>query len=427
MEVEDEKDVKEDVRSPLERFRGPPKKPLSVTDLVSPAWCELQYFYTLAKHGKKKRTPAMKQGTKIHKKLEDEVHTTYPVSIQTSEDGWGLRIWNVIQGLRTLHETGRTRELEVWGIVDGEFVNGIIDELSYDMPDPKGETNATKILPKDQASIADYLMQHAGGNDMATALNRESASTAGLSPTKAGSPRKMIYLTDIKTRSAKSVPDTSSTLPTQFQLFLYHHFLEQVARGNLPLQAIAERYGLDVEATFSDEFIVQVGGLNHIYDDVQSTQGSNAIPVPGSQSSMDMLLGHNNLRSLWELMLTHFQEIFITKPSERAPTSSTSENPSQQVRLSPILTATYLASDTSNLIGHKTFQFDQGILDTYLENGMLWWKGKRPAKGVELSEVNRKCRRCDFRDDCEWLQARDLANLRKVREKWRERGDASMV
>ena len=130
-----------DKRSPLERFRRPPKKTLSVTDLISPAWCELQYLYTLSKHGKKKRTPAMKQGTAVHKALEDEVHTTVQVSTTKREDSWGLRIWNIIQGLRTLRDTGRTREFEVWGTVGGELVNGVIDELSYTCPDP-----AVKLL-----------------------------------------------------------------------------------------------------------------------------------------------------------------------------------------------------------------------------------------------------------------------------------------
>ena len=55
-----------DLRSPLERFRTKPKKALSVTDLISPSWCELQYWYALTKCGKKRRTPAMRQGSKVH-------------------------------------------------------------------------------------------------------------------------------------------------------------------------------------------------------------------------------------------------------------------------------------------------------------------------------------------------------------------------
>jgi hypothetical protein len=105
----------------------------------------------------------MKQGTKIHKAREDEVHRTVPVDVATREDKWGLRIWNVIQGLRTLKDTGRTRELEIWGIIGGEIVNGIVDELSYDCPDPKLESqideryaNAQKAkdaLPEYQTTI----------------------------------------------------------------------------------------------------------------------------------------------------------------------------------------------------------------------------------------------------------------------------------
>lgn len=78
----------------------------------------------------------MKQGTTIHKTLEDEVHTTVSVEVATKEDALALRIWNIIQGLCTLREFGMTRELEVWGLVDGELVNGVIDQLSYECPDP---------------------------------------------------------------------------------------------------------------------------------------------------------------------------------------------------------------------------------------------------------------------------------------------------
>jgi hypothetical protein len=115
-----------DNRSPLERFRTAPKKALSVTDLVSPAWCELQYYYTLSIHGRKIRTAAMKKGSVVHKELEDQIYTTVQVDITCKEEAWGLRIWNVIQGLKTLRETGQARELEVWGLVEGQIVNGVI-------------------------------------------------------------------------------------------------------------------------------------------------------------------------------------------------------------------------------------------------------------------------------------------------------------
>ena len=411
-----------DSRPPLERFRSPPKKPLSVTDLISPAWCELQYFYTLAKHGKKKRTPAMKQGTVIHKRLEDEVHTTHPVTVLTKEDGWGLRIWNTIQGIRTLRETGRTRELEIWGVVHGQFVNGIIDELSYTIPDPSSADKAAMIAPKAQSTIKDFFFQQAGGRDIAMALGGDGQDKPG--PTSPNGlldmTAEIIYVTDIKTRSANSLPDTSSSLPTQFQLFLYRHFLEQLATGQLPLETIASRHDLDVNAVFSDEFITEVGGLNEQYLDAVSVQESwDGSQPSASQNSLDMLLEHNTLSSLWQLLQSIFKDVLMASQTPAAGQENT--------RLSPILTATYLSNTTSEVIGHKTFLYDQSILDSYLQDGMKWWKGERPARGVDLSEVNRKCRWCDFRDSCEWLQEKDLANLRTAREKWREKADPSVV
>ncbi|KAK3076315.1 hypothetical protein LTS18_013342, partial [Coniosporium uncinatum] len=156
-----------DTRSPLARFRTRPKKGLSVTDIVSPAWCELQYWFTLTKHGRKKRTPAMRQGSRVHKVLEEQVHQVVPIQVTTIEDGWGLRIWNTIQGLRTLRSTGMTREMEIWGVLHGQVITGIIDELSYTCPDPELEADiGTKTpegkvrMPANQKSIKEFYQSN---------------------------------------------------------------------------------------------------------------------------------------------------------------------------------------------------------------------------------------------------------------------------
>ncbi|KAI4145928.1 MAG: hypothetical protein LQ340_006119, partial [Diploschistes diacapsis] len=124
-------EARSDTRSPLQRFRSPPKKLLSVTDLISPAWCELQYFYTLSKHGRKRPTAQMRRGSEIHQKLEEEIQVRVEVKTTTKEDAWALRLWNLIMGLRMLRDEGRCRELEVWGVVDREVVSGVIDSLEF--------------------------------------------------------------------------------------------------------------------------------------------------------------------------------------------------------------------------------------------------------------------------------------------------------
>lgn len=421
-EPEAEPEPQPDTRSPLERFRKPPKKALSVTDLVSPSWCELQYFYTLTKHGHKRRTPAMKQGTQVHQALEEEIHVIVPVDTPTKEDGWGLRIWNVVQGLKTLQQTGRTRELEVWGTVGGEIVNGIIDEISYECPDPSLEDRVdTHVkqpeVPEGQVRITDFLTsaaQQEGGRSLAAALG--SAAAAG--PAK----ERRIYITDIKTRQSRSLPSPNAIKPTILQLHLYHHMLENMAQGNMALNKLSERYKFEVDQTFSDSFIAQVGSLNQVL----GTPASSA----ASTDSMDVLLQHNTVASLWSYMLDLFQEAFVLPVNDTpTPTPQTlselkSDIP-QPTRLSPILTVEYLSvwyqhrpgeATRTHSLGTKSFVFNAQYLKSYLKDSLTWWHGERDAKGVELQEAW-KCRLCDFRDDCEWIHSRDKAALQEAMER----------
>lgn len=387
-----------DTRSPLERFRTPPKKALSVTDLVSPAWCELQYWYTLTIHGRKKRTAAMKRGSAVHKVLEDQVHKTVKVDIETKEDAWGLRIWNVIQGLRTLRETGQTRELEVWGTVDGLVVNGIIDELTYICPDKDLEESLQKPRkdepPADQTTIAEFFKASGRG------------TLAQATKTKRRSVTNKIYLCDVKTRSVRSLPNEVAFRPTRMQLMLYHGLLGSLATNSVDFSVLAERYDLDPSKVFSDAFIAQVGSLNDddVYYDASSAPPSSQSSLnQWSQDSMSTLLAHNCLAALWSLMVSELQ---ITLPDGVAS-------------LGKILKAEYRSSDVGHILGSKTFAMDQVELDDYITKEMQWWRGKRAAEGVKIEEAF-KCRSCDFAEGCEWRlkkveQAKEKVRMSKKR------------
>ena len=78
----------------------------------------------------------MKQGTKVHQALEDEVHTTVPVEITKKEDGWGFA--NLQHDPRSSDIEGKTRPLHASlrsGVtIGGELVMGVIDEISYTCP-----------------------------------------------------------------------------------------------------------------------------------------------------------------------------------------------------------------------------------------------------------------------------------------------------
>ncbi|KAL6702965.1 hypothetical protein ACN47E_010320 [Coniothyrium glycines] len=355
--------TEQDTRSPIERFRTKPKKPLSVTDLVSPAWCELQYSYTLSKFGRKPRTQAMRTGSKIHQKLEDEVHTTVPVQVQSKEDRFGLRLWNAISGLRCLRETGLTRELEVWGVVHGQVVNGIIDELSYTCPDSALEErleqfraekcSGTVPLPTGQTSIADAFAQ-----SPLSQIYRYPQ----LPPRK---PNRQIYIADVKTRGINSVPTGASLRPTWMQLMLYRKLLESLSLNTVDAETVLLRYDLAPLDQFTETFMHEIERLN-----------------PHGETA-----SYPNLLSLWSLLVAEMQE---TVPPEA---------------LSAILRAEFRYAKTGSVIGSELTVYSGENIDIYLAQQMAWWKGHRDAKGVEVEEAF-KCRTCDFAETCSWRKTK---------------------
>ncbi|OCL04793.1 hypothetical protein AOQ84DRAFT_345751 [Glonium stellatum] len=361
-----------DTRSPLQRFRTKPKKPLSVTDLVSPAWCELQYWYTLTKFGRKKATPAMKQGSEIHRILEEQDHIMEEVQVKTKEDMWGLKIWNVIQGLRSLRTTGITRELEVWGVVEGEVINGIIDEISYVCPDPTLEEvlGDSKIEPAEKlkpALIPDraFITEE----DVSIGLKLDTSLDNSNQQRKA-------YITDIKTRTRMHLPQDSSLRGTLMQLMLYRLLLESLVTNAVPSDVIFARYSLKPLESFSSSFIAQIVAFDlHLQEDT---------PSSCSTSSRHELESHNNLSALWKLMIHEFSRA-ISSPSA----------------LGRVLKAEFRHSNTGEIIGNKTFAYDANILREYLIDEISWWKGERQARGVDVEEAF-KCRMCEFSEECIW-------------------------
>ncbi|CAM1511759.1 Fc.00g092720.m01.CDS01 [Cosmosporella sp. VM-42] len=392
-----EDDPFEDGRSPLQRFRSYPRKPLTVSDLTSGAWCELQYWYTLTRlpGGRRTRTAAMRQGSKVHQKLEDEVHTTVKIDILTKEDGFGLKLWNLVQGLRTLRDTGLTRELEVWGMVDDNLVNGIIDGVSYDNPNPEFEEELSS-----QESQGDY---------------RQSSLTDYFPPKKSETkmhPGPKIYLTDVKTRGSLAPVSNALLRPAKIQLLLYHRFLSDMAAGKLNFLKVLRRYGLDPDDPFSDTFIAQVGSLHdEIFVDASSSSeldtndfesGSrhpSAFDTTSSSPGPDLL----KYRTLRELLPLVCHELELTFPHG-------------EHSLGHMLRVQYVYRADGRELDQHDFPVSRQALEAYLAKYMGWWRGERKANGVEIEEAF-KCRTCEFVSDCSWRQGMDEDRVRKAQQK----------
>ena len=328
----------------------------------------------------------MKQGSKVHKTLEEEVHRVVPVDVTTKEDAWGLKLWNVIQGLRTLRFTGMTRELEVWGLVDGQVINGVIDELSYNMPigasveqpitNNTKDTNDANPNPPQQ-TLEEYWA--------AKGFAKVESGLSELGQTQFNPARK-IYLTDVKTRGSRFLPKGSSLRPTIMQLMLYRKLLVDLASNNIQAPSIFARYQLKQDEPFSDSLIAQIGRLDFNFHEDSSE--SDLAPFGSQEDSVSELLRSNSLTKLWQLMIQEFQST-IKGVNDVGDT----------------LRAEFRSQADGTLIGSKVFEYDEATLSDYVQQEMSWWSGKRDARGVDVEEAF-KCRMCDFADECSWRLAK---------------------
>ncbi|CAL4910557.1 unnamed protein product [Urochloa decumbens] len=112
--------------SHLARFRE--RRALAVTDITATEWCEKQMEFML-EHGKPERTVAMKAGSDRHAQLEDEVVRRVGVAIRSAEELWSVRIMDFLVGTNQLMFEGITREIPVFGVVEGLWMTGVIDEI----------------------------------------------------------------------------------------------------------------------------------------------------------------------------------------------------------------------------------------------------------------------------------------------------------
>jgi len=348
----------------------------------------------------------------LHKALGEKMRIAVPVEVTTREDAFGLRIWNIIQGLRTLRATGATREIEVWAVVEGEVVNGVIDELSYECPDDELEAHISEQQESGQGGKRKLKQPLPHDQQTITSLWQSTASAGKDINSWLGTidQHRKVYLADIKTRGSRTLPSGDVALrPTAMQLMMYRRMLTMLASNSVPAKQIFERYHVQDDVPFSDTFITQVGGLELNVNGASIEDTS--VLFENEQDAIDELLAHNNLEKLWSLMMSEF--------ARAIPFSEDSDAPSP---VGDVLRAEYRASGSGSVLGTKTFVYDGPALDAYLKNIMAWWRGERMPQGVDVEEAF-KCRICEFAEQCSWRKDKVDQNLRKAsRNKLRRQG-----
>ncbi|KIJ66183.1 hypothetical protein HYDPIDRAFT_128779 [Hydnomerulius pinastri MD-312] len=301
-------------QSPFERFCSW-KKSFSVTELVGPTWCEVQFEYGLygqrnrpleqrpssfkSKSGKEIRVRQdvaqtndrrLKRGKVVHKALEEELRPEKViVQVFSDEERFGLRLVQLIEGFNELRINGLTRELPVFTITHGQVVLGVIDEVTRSplSPENQGQYSAAKRSPtpppgspakKKQRRFASPSQQQIttffpgspgkaeSSSSDANEVSEDSAmviqSDAVDRPQPGSSSSRDAYelrIIDYKTRKAHYIPPDEETLSSRLQLMLYHRMLSSVlAPEAFDFDHFWRRMNLKPTKPFSDQFLKDI-------------------------------------------------------------------------------------------------------------------------------------------------------------------------
>ncbi|KAF7302408.1 hypothetical protein HMN09_00874600 [Mycena chlorophos] len=402
--------------SPMARYRG--RRTLSVTDISSLAWCEVQFDYGLQQRrsrrlkdrprsfksentGKEivvqqdvaaRNDKTTKRGQFIHKELERELKPAeVQVVITSEEERWGLRILNFLSSLFSLAVENCTREIPVFGLVNGIAVVGIIDELQI-------ESNT-------------------------------------------------IHVIDTKTRRSHSLPSEDDTEPTKVQLMLYHRLISVLLNPHIQFDypAFWNQLGLDGTKTFSAVFVDQMRDVLGNTDVVPSClqdlaalldlrvaemrlpplnpdltvvyRSQNKYPAPLRRDQTVPALSVQQPQETEEQELARAIVMSLTSEAEAAQIAVFQAQLQQallECRRDPEPEATPAAA--AAIIGTKHFPMDDPALDAYLQRSMDWWLGRRKAQGVEERQT-RRCLSCEYSNDCEWREQKAAEKLESARRK----------
>ncbi|KAJ3988453.1 exonuclease V [Lentinula detonsa] len=294
--------------SPLQQFRR--NRILSVTDLVSLAWCEVQFDYGLRqqRHRKLQYRPASfvteqgkeiivdqgvaaksdatkNTGSIVHRKLEREIRPEeIKVEIESEEERWALRIINMIDCVDSLLLLGCAREMPVFGLVEGNAVVGVIDEITYSLVSSSSydkkrglhSSSSTPQKPKrtrrspspSQPRITKFVSP-------AKAPVAETFFTSDPLPSSSSHLNtSTLRLIDTKTRRTNSLPRDEDALPSRLQLMLYYRMLTNLmsTSGSFDFSSFWQQLGLNDTAPFSKKFLAQTllaretNSLRHLTD-----------------------------------------------------------------------------------------------------------------------------------------------------------------
>ncbi|MCL5122623.1 MAG: exonuclease V [Candidatus Marsarchaeota archaeon] len=189
------------------------KKSIRVTDIASQYWCErqmeLRYLY-----GDKKKTVEEKKGTLLHEMLENETNVPVLLEPKSYADYMYKTLYTSSIALSALKENGRTREVQVFGRMEGFNLVGKIDQLNFR--------------------------------------------------------NEVVTVEEDKTRANDNLPNASQMLPNKVQVMFYRSMLEDIQNGTYTLEDFKKAYYTE-RLVLTDEFRRQLAAM-HIEQSKHSMQ-----------------------------------------------------------------------------------------------------------------------------------------------------------
>ncbi|XP_063002595.1 exonuclease V [Elgaria multicarinata webbii] len=136
-------------QTPLETFR---LLYLCITDVSAQVWCEQQMVYKRERPDllPLENTVQLNTGKSIHLARELEYHDLVSVCTTSREDSWAIKLLNLLAMIPVLQAGRRVREFPVFGVLEGVFVVGVIDQLGYTA---KGELELSELKTRHEAFL----------------------------------------------------------------------------------------------------------------------------------------------------------------------------------------------------------------------------------------------------------------------------------
>lgn len=420
----------QNLRQPFRDVYARAEKPrLSVTKLLTKQWCELRFAYDLYARLPIFDTRHLDAGKAAHQNLEESTHEIAPWDYDILQDHVSRSVpsaaeeelmnqwYNSIVRLIHLFRFREAREILCHGYLNlskGEFVSdpklplaedsvlvsGVVDHLTL-------EYNDSQCFMNDEIAI--------GFDDKSLTLGEQVRSMEN----SISSLKKQFHInvSDVKTRSRRSVPNQANVMRTsKLQVMYYKELLNQLGCGTAQsaynkLIMNAERRGVDVDKPIDPIYMTLL-----LFNDVTFADDFVKVCVEGGPIGFAPY--DNSRTSTCDVDLTGF------------PTSALKFVPEHMAKVycawkAPV-TLRYFAARLSQMYGlvgpllsdnlaleyyhdeelfqRVEFQHDGDALRDHLRSSSDFWAGNRDIEPIYATPANFRtyCRFCDYQEVCAW-------------------------